>query len=164
MFDQALEWILTNFVLVMLLLAVLFIIFHKSIRRNLHESEIIYRWVAFFCLGLTGIYAFVLHAFFPNLAASSIGWSTSPFQYEVAMADLAIGLLGILSFNASYGFRLATVVGATCWLWGDAFIHICQMIKYQNYTVGNAGSWFWMDVFVPLILILCIVKLPKVRR
>jgi hypothetical protein len=160
------DWIsvaLENFALTMFCVAVVFILFHRLIRRQLSEAEIVYRWMALFALGFTGIYTFIFHAFYPETTAAAIGWASSPFQYEVAMADLAFGVLGILSFNASYGFRLATVIGATCWLWGDAANHLYQMIKMHNYTVGNAGSWFWMDILVPLILIICLIKLRQTR-
>lgn len=163
MLAEWINWVLSNFVLAMFILAILFILLHKAIRRTVSEAEIVYRWVALFALGFTGIYTFVMHAFYPDFTAASIGWASSPFQYEVAMADLAFGALGILSFNASYGFRLATVIGSTCWLWGDATGHIYQMIKYNNFAIGNAGSWFWMDVFIPLILIICIMRLKPKR-
>lgn len=157
-------WILRDFAFFMFIIAILFVILHRLIKRNLSESEIVYRWVALFALGFTGIYGFILHAFFPDLAAANIGWTNSPFQLEVAVADLAFGVVGILSFNASYGFRLATVIVATICLWGDALGHIYQMVTHHNYSVGNAGSWFWMDIVIPLILIICIVNLKPRDR
>lgn len=154
--------LLSNFGLTMLCLAFIFIIIHLIISKGrISIYEIIYRWTALFALGFTGIYTFVLHAFFPEVTATSIGWAPSPFQYEVAMADLAFGLLGILSFRAHYSFRLATVIGAAFWLWGDATGHIYQIIENQNYASGNAGSWFWMDIIIPLILGTCLVKLTN---
>jgi hypothetical protein len=161
MLEQWIPWILRDFSFVMFIIAIIFIIIHRLIKRNLSESEIVYRWIALFALGFTGIYGFILHGFFPDLAASNIGWSNSPFQFELAIADLAFGVVGVLSFNASYGFRLATVIVATITLWGDAAGHIDQMIVNHNYTVGNAGSWFWMDIVIPIILIISIATLKK---
>ena len=154
-------WVLTNFAFVMFILAIIFIIVNRVVSRS-KSAEIVYRWIALFALGVSGIYAFIMHALFPNLTAASIGWAVSPFQYEVAMANLAFGVLGIISFSASYGFRLATAIGATFWLWGDATGHIYQMVQFQNFAPGNAGSWFWMDILVPLILLICVFNLkPK---
>lgn len=133
----------------------------QKIKGNGDAADIFFKWVALLPLGITGIYTFLMHGFFPEYTAATIGWPNSPFQYEVAIADLAFGLLGILSFRANYGFRLATVIGSTCWLWGDAIGHIYQMIFHQNFTIGNAGSWFWMDIIIPLVLILCIIKHKK---
>lgn len=156
--DYGIKFILSNFSLAMFFLAVIFIFFHRLFSHR-PPAEIIYRWIAFFPLGLTGIYAFIMHAYYPDVSAMSIGWKVSPFQFEVAVADLAFGLLGILSFCASYGFRLATVLGSAIFLWGDAIGHINQMLVYKNYSPANAGSWFWMDVLIPFILFLCVIKL-----
>ena len=125
--------------------------------------EEFYRWITLLPAGLIGIYTFILHAFFPEVAAASIGWKTSPFQYEVAMANLGFGLCCILAFKAGYGFRVATVVGITCWLWGDAVGHIRQMILAHDFSPGNAGSWFWTDVLVPLSLIILMGSMKKPR-
>jgi len=158
-------WVMTNFDLAMFALAIFFIIFHWLIyRRTVPEYEIVYRWIALFAIGFTGLYAAFFHAFYPEISAANIGWPTSPFQWEVAMADLAIGVLAILSFKASFGFRLATVIGATIFLWGAAGGHIYQMIQYQNFAPGNAGTWFWMDIILPLILIICIFQLRRDKR
>ena len=163
---DGLQYALMNFSLVMFFFAVIFSLIDNIIsalfRRGTSGYSLLFRWVALLPLGITGIYAFIMHAFFPDFTASSIGWSSSPFQFEVAMADLAFGVLGILAFNASYGFRLATVIGSTCFLWGDAVGHVYQMLMHHNFSVGNAGSWFWIDILLPLVLIFCIYKMrPK---
>lgn len=162
--SKCLPYLLGNFSFVMLLIALVFVLFHKLCFRHVPESEIVYRWVAFFVLGLTGIFTFVMHAYFPEFTARSIGWVSTPFQFEVAVADLALGILGILSFNASFGFRLATVIAATIMLWGDAIGHISQMILNTDFAMGNAGSWFWMDVALPFILLICILKMYREQK
>ena len=152
--------VLTNFSLAMFLLAILFILFHTAVRiRYVSFYEIVYRWMALFALGFTGIFTFVMHAFYADTSAAMIGWSVSPFQYEVAMADLALGVLGVFAFKASFGFRLATVIAAVVILWGDASGHLYQMIVNGNFDLGNAGTWFWLDLIVPLILLICIGRL-----
>jgi TM2 domain-containing membrane protein YozV len=83
-------------------------------------------------VGVTGIYMGIMHIFFGPMTAANIGWQSSPFQYEVGVANLGFGLLCILAFRASQSFRLAAVTGITCWLWGDAVGHIHQMILAQN--------------------------------
>ncbi len=163
MIIDCIAWLLNNFGLAMFLLAVFFIMLHRIIRRNVEEAEIIFRWVSFFGLGLTGIYTGVMHACYPDFTAATIGWRPSPFQFEVAMADLAFGVLGVLSFRASYGFRLATMIGSLFWLWGDAAGHIWQMIDANNYSLGNAESWLWVDLIVPLALLLSVLKMKHER-
>lgn len=159
--SKYLPWILSNFSFCMLMLAIIVSLLHRVIFRHAPESGIVYRWTAFFALGFTSIFAFVMHAYYPEMAAHSIGWQNSPFQFEVATADLAFGMLGILSFNASFGFRAATTIAATIFLWGDAIGHISQMVLFHNFSLGNAGTWFWVDIAVPFILILCMMKMNR---
>jgi len=157
-----LAWALSQFDLTMLFFALFFILLHLVVRKkSVPFAEVIFRWIVLFSLGFTGIYTFVMHAFFRIMSAAAIGWETSPFQFEVAMADLSLGVLGILSFRATYGFRLATVIASLCMLWGDALGHVKQMVINNNFTPGNAGTWFWLDIFVPLLLLLCILNLKK---
>ncbi len=153
-------WALMDFGLAMTMLALVFILFHIMVRiRYVSFYEIVYRWIALFALGFTCLYAAYMHVAYPDIAAAAIGWATSPFQFEVGMADLAIGLLGVFSFRASYGFRLATVIASMVFMWGDAVGHLNQMMINNNFTPGNAGSWFWLDLLIPLVLIFCIAKM-----
>jgi hypothetical protein len=164
MLEQGVEFVLMNMSLVMYALAAFFMAIHFALMgKRLSQYEIIFRWLALFGLGGAGLYGFIMHAFFPLKAAMSIGWVISPFQYEVAMADLAIGVLGVLSFNARYGFRLATVIASVCYLWGDATGHLYQIVRYQDFAIGNAGSWLWMDILIPLLLLVCIIKLKPAK-
>ena len=157
-------WVLSQFDLTMLLCALFFIVIHTLLRiKYISFYEIVFRWIVLFSLGFTCIYTFIMHAFFPNQAAAVVGWAASPFQFEVAMADLALGVLGVLSFKASYGFRSATVLASLFCLWGDAIGHIQQMIINHNFMPGNAGSWFWLDIFIPLILLICLSKLKRTK-
>jgi len=165
MFTDYIQFALSNFSLTMFALAVFLILIHVSLRiKRVSLAEIVYRWIALFALGLAGIYTATMHFFFAEMAAAAIGWTVSPFQFEVGMADLALGILGVVSFRASYGFRLATVIAAVCMLWGDALGHLYQLLKYQNVADGNAGTWFALDLIVPAILLICIAKLKPVKR
>lgn len=158
MFAQGIAGLLNHFSLVMLILA-LVISFFSGIVSAIPINEQMFRWVALLAVGFTGVFTFIMHAFFPETSAAAIGWSTSPFQYEVAIADLTVGVLGLVAFNASVGFRAATVVADIIWQWGDAIGHIHQMITEHNFSSGNAGSWFWLDIIIPLILLITFIKM-----
>jgi hypothetical protein len=114
--------------------------------------------------GLVGLYTAVTHVFFPETAAREIGWETSPFQFEVGTADLAMGVLCVLAFRAGMGFRAAATVAAAIWLWGDAVGHVRQMVVAGNFAPGNAGPWFWTDVLVPLAMIISLGALWRQAR
>ena len=112
-------------------------------------SEIFIRKLMFLSVGIGGIWGFVVHAFFPVMSAKFIGWHTSPFQFEVAVANLGIGVAGVFGVYASRGYRIATTIFVTCFFWGAASGHIVQMINTSNFAPGNAGAIFWNDLLVP---------------
>ena len=147
------SFILSNFTFTLLLtwmLVCLFIIiFNKKSKKPLSEKILAY--FLFFNLGISGIYGFVMHVFYGEFIARFIGWTQSPFQAEVGFANLAFGITGILAFFGNFGFRLATLIGFACFLWGAAAGHVYQMIAHHNFAPGNAGFIFWTDIFMPAL-------------
>jgi len=121
-------------------------------------TDSLLRWLLFCSVGLGSLWGFVGHAFFAQRVAESIGWKTSPFQFEVAVANLGFGVLGVLCPWRSRGFQAATVIGISCFGFGAAFGHARQMIVAHNFAPNNAGVIFWTDMLVPLALLvlLCI--------
>lgn len=133
-------------------------------RKHLSKQKVI-DIVLFYLLliqvGLTGLWAFIGHIFMSDHVAQSIGWATgSPFQLEVAMANLAFGVLGVLCAVFKDGFWLATGIGYAVFLFGAAFVHIREMITAGNYAVYNAGPFLYLnDIGMPvLILVLLAMK------
>ena len=62
----------------------------------------------------SGIGGFFSHFFISDWVAESIGWPTgNPFQLEVGLANLAVGILGIVAMGRRDGFREATVIAVT---------------------------------------------------
>ena len=56
--------------------------------------------------------------------AASIGWPAgNPFQYEVAVANLAFGVLGLLCLRFRDGFWTATAIGWSVFMLGAAAVH-----------------------------------------
>ena len=69
----------------------------KQPRTGRRIAEILLLWLLVINVGLGGIWAFIGHTVFAEQVAESIGWPAgNPFQTEVAVANLAIGTLGIL--------------------------------------------------------------------
>ena len=114
-------------------------------------------WVLLLSVGVQGVYTFIVHVFFPAYSAANIGWAVSPFQFEVGIADLTVGVLGLIAFWANFSFRLAAGIAAIVWYGGDAVGHLRQMIVAHNYAPGNAGPWFWTDVLIPIVLVACLI-------
>ncbi|NLX51296.1 MAG: hypothetical protein GXY72_04235 [Deltaproteobacteria bacterium] len=131
------------------------------------ETVLLYLFI--FNVGCSGLFAFWGHAFFADRAAASIGWAPgSPFQFEVAVANLAFGVLGMLCIFFRDNFWLATGVGCAVFLLGAAAGHIREMLTAGNYAVNNAGPVLYLgDITIPvLILVLLAVRrrLAPARR
>jgi hypothetical protein len=164
MIESLIRILLGEFCLVMLVAALLLAVAFTWARcgrpGNSFANELL-GWLLLLSLGLQGVYTFIVHVFFPKWSAEHIGWAVSPFQYEVGIADLTVGVLGILAFWGNFSFRLAAAIAGIVWYWGDAVGHVRQMIVADNFAPGNAGSWFWTDVLVPLLLVICLVVVWK---
>jgi len=124
-------------------------------------AECLLAWILLLPIGVTGLWAAVFHLFFPEIAAADIGWEPSPFQFEVGMADLAMGVAACLSFWRSLDFKAAVVMINAIFLLGDAIGHVRQMIVAGNFAAGNAGVPFYGDMIFPA---LSIILLMIVRR
>lgn len=128
-------------------------------------ASIFLRYMLLINVGLEGFFGFYGHAFMGDQIAATIGWAPSPFQYEVAIANLAVAALGILCWWFEGTFWFATIVATTVWLWGDAVGHIRQIVVAHNYAPNNAGGALYSDVLVPAVLIiLAIAARIEVRR
>ena len=128
-------------------------------------AKLLLRYVLLISVGLEGLFGFYGHAFMGDQVAASIGWAPSPFQYEVAVANLAIGSLGILCWWFEGAFWLAAIVATTVWLWGDAAGHVRQILIVHNYAPNNAGGALYSDLILPAVLIfLAFAARVSIRR
>ncbi|HYF97623.1 MAG TPA: DUF6790 family protein [Coxiellaceae bacterium] len=159
----SIEHFFENFGMAMFILALLIVLFTYKTSTT-PPLENLFRWLCLLPLGVNGIYSFIMHGFFGDMTASLIGWHNSPFQWEVAVANLGFGLIGLMAFKASMGFRKAVVIVSSCWLWGAGLGHIYQMIEQHDFALGNAGSWFWLDMFLPLVLIVCFARMSQQNK
>jgi len=148
------KFVIGEFPIIMTILALLLGIIGIYRRKNRSISDVFLSYLFLLSVGLTGLWGFIFHAFFPQMAAQFIGWANSPFQFEVAMANLGMGIVGVFGFRASKSYRIAGALFTTCFLWGAAYGHIVQMINANNFAPGNAGLIFYNDLLVPLLLII----------
>jgi hypothetical protein len=117
------------------------------------EVLLLYLLVIF--AGVGGLLGFLGHIFKAQEIALKIGWQPSPFQFEVAMANLAFGVLGILCSWHPGGFRTATGIGYAIFLLGCAFGHFREMILKGNVAPYNVGPVLWInDLAVPLAILI----------
>jgi hypothetical protein len=112
-------------------------------------------YLLFFYAGLMGLLTAYAHVFRPVETSASIGWSTSPYEYEVGMADLTVGVLGVLCLKLRGNFWLATSIANAVWLLGDAVGHVRQMTLNHNHAANNSGVFLITEFIMPVV-ILCL--------
>lgn len=94
------------------------------------------------------------HMFVGEPIAKSIGWPpNTPWQWEVGLASLATGVLGVIASGFGHEFWLATIIAFAVFYLGAAVGHVREMITAHNFSPGNAGPIFFFDVLVPGYLI-----------
>jgi len=91
--------------------------------------------------------------------AYSIGWPTgNPFQFEVALHDLAVGILGVLCFWLRGDFWSATVIAYAVFGLEVAYGHIRDIRIHRNYAPGNAGPVLYLnDILLPFLLVVLLI-------
>jgi len=150
MIASAIRFLLQNLPAVLFLLALLIA---AAARGSGPAAERFLSWILLLPIGVTGLWAGVFHVFFPETAAALIGWHVSPFQFEVGMADLAIGVTACVAFWRDLSFKAGAVCAASIFLLGDAVGHVREMVTAGNFAPGNAGVPFVLDVIGPLSII-----------
>jgi hypothetical protein len=137
----------------------------KQPRTKGRVAEIFLLWLLVIPVGIGGVFNFIGHTVFADATAASIGWPAgNPFQSEVAVANLSVGVLGILCYWMRGNFWVATVIGFSVWWLGDAVVHIRSIVVEANYAPNNAGVTFYLDVLVPVILIALLAYYLHVNR
>ena len=121
------------------------------------------RYLFLFPLGLQGLWAFVGHVFFAEESAASIGWAPSPFQYEVGVANLGLGLAAIYAAFRGFEARAAVAIAAACFLAGAGVGHVREILEEDNFAPGNAGSILFTDFLVPIVILVLLLLTPKQR-
>jgi hypothetical protein len=133
----------------------------KQPRTKSRVVELLLLYLLTINVGFGGILAWYGHTFMADEIARKIGWQPgSPFQFEVAVADLSWGVCGVLCIWIRKSFWTATGIGSAVFFLGCAFGHIRQILHEGNMAVYNAGPVLWIgDIGIPLaILVLLLIR------
>jgi hypothetical protein len=109
-------------------------------------------WMLLLPVGLTFLWAGLFHVFAPQIAAASIGWEVSPFQFEIGVADIAIGLVGIASFRRGPEFKSAVVGYIVLFDIGVVTGHVRQAVVHGDYAANNFGLLLGLTVIQAVLL------------
>jgi hypothetical protein len=104
--------------------------------------------------GISLIFGGIGHIFAPQIVSKQIGWKVAPqFQFEIGIANIAFGILSLLTFFYRKEFILSTIIATTIWGWGNSIGHIQSYLKEGNSSPGNTGWALYLDSLMPLISI-----------
>lgn len=146
------------FIIITLIGAILHVSLSKAPKTKNRIIEVFLLWIFLVMIGIGSIWAFIGHAFFANLVAANIGWPAgNPFQFEVGIANLSYGILGILCWKFRDNFWTATVTAVSIFYLGDAYVHISNIMQTGNMAPGNAGFALYLDILTPIVLIVLLV-------
>jgi hypothetical protein len=131
----------------------------RSSRGAIAATYLLYLLVIY--VGVMGLLTAYAHVFRPLQTSASIGWSTSPYEYEVGMADLTVGVLGILCLWLRGNFWVATAIANAVWLLGDAVGHIRQMVLNHDHSANNSGIVLSSEIMTPLVILFLALYVRK---
>lgn len=109
-------------------------------------------WLLLLPVGIDMIWAGSFHLIFPETAARFIGWQVSPFQFEVGVADFAMGIVAVASFRRSLEFKSAVTVYCVLFYIGVAIGHVHQAQIAGNFSAGNFGALLLITVVKVFLL------------
>ena len=136
----------------------------KQPRTRERVVETFLLWLLVVCVGVASVLTFIADAFFAEQMATSLGWPAgNPFQSLVAVANLTIGVLGILCYWKRENFWVATVIAFAVWWPGAAVVHIRDTVVSGNHAPNNTGVTVYMDILVPVILVALLIYYERVR-
>ena len=118
-------------------------------------SYVLWGEALFYCVGLGFVYTWYFHAFQSRYTAAFIGWQPSPFEWELAWAELGIATVALLGLWRGYEMRLSATLAYAMLSFGAAAQHIHLIAVAHNYAPGNAGIVLWFgDIALPFALLL----------
>lgn len=144
--------------LILFACAIIFTIFHLTYKKEWHlpkSIEVFLAYILLFNMGLMGILGAYAHVFMGPETAASIGWAAgSPFQFEIGMANLAFGVLGVLSYWIRGRFWDAAIIGWSVLFLGCFVGHVINYYQEHNLAPYNIGPYIWFyDLFLPILVL-----------
>ncbi|MGA4543525.1 DUF6790 family protein [Uniformispora flossi] len=114
------------------------------------------RWWAVAALGCGSLWMTAAFLVGPDAMAEAIGFTRSPFQFEIAFANLGLAVMGFraASRSSTPRERIITGLGAGMFLWGAAVGHVHQWFAHGDHQPGNTGGVLATDILIPAVLIL----------
>lgn len=126
---------------------------HSTSRRA--KLETWQRWWAIVALGCGSLWITISFVAVPDVMATAIGFDRTPFQFEIAFANLGFAVMGFraASPSASARERITIGLGAGMFLWGAVIGHVDQWFAHGDHAPGNTGGILVCDTLIPAVMI-----------
>ncbi|MEW2506948.1 DUF6790 family protein [Amycolatopsis sp. NPDC047767] len=127
---------------------------HSPSRRAALETW--QRWWAIGALGCSSLWMTLAFLGAPDVMSTAIGFTRTPFEFEIAFANLGLAVMGFraASASASARERITIGIGAGMFLWGAAVGHLYQWFANGDHAPGNTGGVVITDLLIPAVMII----------
>lgn len=155
--------------IILFICAILFTIGHLTYKKEWHHPKAVETFLSYillFNMGIMGLLGAYAHVFMGPETAKSIGWEPgSPFQFEIGMANLAFGVLGILSYWFRGSFWDAAIIGWSVLFFGCFVGHVINYYTEHNTAPYNIGPYIWFyDLLLPILVLALLYWLRSSQR
>ncbi|MDN3504832.1 MAG: hypothetical protein P0S95_04575 [Rhabdochlamydiaceae bacterium] len=129
--------------------------------------DLIMGYYFMWCIGFPTLTAFIIHAFYPGYIAEYIGWPKSPFQMEVALFNLAIGITSVRACFSKIGYRWAVALIYFIYALGVGINHIFYLLGKNDFTLTQFHPIFYsdiIDIITSLVIIILMTIYHQIHR
>jgi len=112
------------------------------------------RWWAVSVVGCGSLWLVISFLAVPDVMATAIGFARTPFQFEIAFANLALAVMGFRAVSATARERVTIGLGAGMFLWGATIGHLYQWFANGDHAPGNTGGILAYDILMPAVMII----------
>lgn len=157
------------FAIILTLIAVLFTFGQLAYKREWNRYrfiEVLLGYLLLFNMGLMSLLAAYGHIFMGPEIAKQIGWQPgSPFQFEIGIANLSYGVLGLLAYWFRGQFWNAAIIGWNVLLLGCFIGHLHDYYINHNTAPYNIGPYIWyFDLILPLTMLAMLAYLRLTQK
>jgi hypothetical protein len=143
--------------LIFVTVAILGFLIHFGVSRRDRSAQraldLLLRWLFGVAVGLAGVFNFLGHTFEARQVAEQIGFPPgNPFQWEVAWANLAIAVVGLIAI-VRRDFWWPTAIVSAIFSWGAVWGHVYQLVVNGNHHPYNSGLILYTATLVPLAIL-----------
>jgi hypothetical protein len=144
---------MTTLFVVGLIVAAVRVLAHRGHRSSEFVSGVFLNSFVIWAVAVAQTVNFVMHSVFGDYAAKTIGWAQSPFQWELAVSSLGVGVMAFILGRRTAPLigKVAIVIATVIFGLGAAGGHVYQMIANHDFAVNNTGLLLVSDIAINLI-------------